>query len=105
MQESAAAYAETVTTGMTQFAERIEQWQKAMAASTTSAAEQTEAIHSLGRTLLKMHESEERLANLQSQLNDNIQAVQTAEALEDAVSSLSAAVNLLTTKTSHRAAA
>jgi biopolymer transport protein ExbB/TolQ len=105
MQDSAAVYAETVSASMNHFSQRIEQWQKAMIATSTSAAEQTEAIHNLGRTLLQMHKSEERLANLQSQLNDNLQAVQTAEALEEAVSSLSAAVNLLTTKTSHRAAA
>jgi len=105
MQDSAAVYAETVSANMNQFAERIEQWQQALLVTSTSAAEQTEALHSLGRTLLRMHESEERLANLQTQLNENIQAVRTAEALEEAVSSLSAAVNLLTTKTSHRAAA
>jgi biopolymer transport protein ExbB/TolQ len=105
MQDSAAIYAETISASMNQFARRIEQWQKAMVATSTSAAEQTEALHRLGRILLQMHESEERLANLQAQLNDNLQAVRTAEALEEAVSSLSAAVNLLTTKTSHRAAA
>lgn len=105
MQDSAAVYSETISVSMNQFAARIEQWQNAMKVSSLSAAEQTEALHSLGRTLLQMHESEQRLANLQSQLNDNIQAVRTAEALEEAVSSLSAAVNLLTTKTSHRAAA
>jgi biopolymer transport protein ExbB/TolQ len=105
MKDSAADYAQTMSKSMQELAERMGHWQQAMLASTVSAAEQTEAIHELGRTLLRMHESEERLAGLQHQLNQNLQAVQTVDALEQAVSSLSAAVNVLTTKTSHRAAA
>lgn len=105
MQDSAAEYSDTISESIRGFSERIEQWQQAMLVSSTSAAEQTEALHELGRTLLKMNESEERLAALQSQLNDNLRAVETVDALEQAVSSLSAAVNVLTTKTSHRAAA
>ncbi|MCH2201560.1 MAG: MotA/TolQ/ExbB proton channel family protein [Fuerstiella sp.] len=105
MEDSAAEYAKTMTESIHNFAERVDHWQQAMLVSSTSAAEQTEAIHQLGRTLLKMNQSEERLAGLQKQLNDNLQAVRTVDALEQAVSSLSAAVNLLTTKTSHRTAA
>ena len=105
MQESAARYADVISSSINGLSSRVEQWQQAMLVTSSSAAEQTEALHSLGRTLLKMQDSEERLITLQAQLNENIQAVQTVEALEEAVSSLSAAVNLLTTKTSHRAAA
>lgn len=105
MQDSAAEYAATMSEGLRSFAERVDQWQHALLVTSTSAAEQTEALHELGRTLLKMNESEERLAALQMQLNDNIKSVQTVDALEQAVSSLSAAVNVLTTKTAHRAAA
>ncbi|MCH2211203.1 MAG: MotA/TolQ/ExbB proton channel family protein [Fuerstiella sp.] len=105
MKDSAAEYAKTMTESLCSFSDRVDHWQRAMLVSSTSAAEQTEAIHQLGRTLMKMNESEERLAGLQKQLNDNLQAVRTADALEQAVSSLSAAVNLLTTKTSHRTAA
>jgi len=105
MQESAATYAEVISTSIDGLSSRVEQWERAMLTTSSSAAEQTEALHSLGRTLLQMQDSEERLTTLQAQLNENLQAVQTVEALEQAVSSLSAAVNLLTTKTSHRAAA
>jgi len=105
IQDSAAEYAATMSESLRSFGERVDQWQHAMLVTSTSAAEQAEALHGLGRTLLRMHESEERLAALQMQLNENIKAVQTVDALEQAVSSLSAAVNVLTTKTSHRAAA
>ena len=105
MQQTAASYAETISSSTNGLADRITHWQQSMLESTTAAAAQTEALHELGRTLLKMQESEERLAALQMQLNENLQAVQTADALEQAVSSLSAAVNLLTTKTSGRRSA
>ena len=87
------------------FAERVERWQDALEASSRFAAEQSESLHGLGRTLLRLAESEERLAALQRQLNSNLQAVQTVETLEQAVSSLAAAVNVLTIKTGKRSAA
>ena len=105
MRDGATEFTRTLSSSIHDFSERVGHWQQAMLQNSTSAAEQTEALHELGRTLLKMNESEERLACLQKQLNENLQAVQTVDALEQAVSSLSAAVNVLTTKTSHRAAA
>ncbi len=105
MKDSASEFAETIADSIQGFGERVELWQRAMLTSSGSAAQQTEALHELGRTLLRMSESEERLAALQQQLNENLRAVETVDALEQAVSSLSAAVNVLTTKTSHRAAA
>ena len=105
MRDGAAEFTRTLSVSIHEFSERVGHWQQAMLISSTSAAEQTEALHELGRTLLRMNESEERLAGLQKQLNENLQAVQTVDVIEQAVSSLSAAVNLLTTKISHRAAA
>ena len=105
LKDSTAEFVYTLSESIQAFAERVGHWQQAMLVSSASAAEQTEALHELGRTLLKMNESEERLAGLQQQLNENLHAVQAADALEQAVSSLSAAVNVLTTKTSHRTAA
>lgn len=105
MRDSAAEYSQVITESVQTFGQRVELWQEALLVSSTSAAEQTEALHELGRTLLQLNESEQRLAALQQQLNENIRAVETVDALEQAVSSLSAAVNVLTTKTSHRAAA
>ena len=100
-QEAARSFASELS----EFSQRVEHWQAAMLTSATASTEQTEAIHGLGRTLLKMTESEERLAALQQQLNSNLQAVQTVETLEQAVSSLTAAVNMLSIKTDHRRAA
>jgi biopolymer transport protein ExbB/TolQ len=55
--------------------------------------------------LIQMTESEERLAQLQEQLNKNLQTLQIVATLEQTVNSLNAAVNVLTAKTALRVAA
>lgn len=87
------------------FEQRMSSWQNAIRVSSQSAVGQTEAIHELGATMLRMGETEERLVRLQQQLNENLQAVQLAETLEQTASSLAAAVHVLTAKTSQRSAA
>jgi hypothetical protein len=52
-----------------------------------------------------MTEAEERLVNLQSQLNQNLETLRVVETLEQTVNSLNAAVAVLTAKTHLRAAA
>lgn len=83
----------------------MDAWQNAMQATTLSSAGQTEELHRLGRTLLQMTESEERLIQLQDQLNKNLQTLQVVETLEQTVNSLNAAVSVLTAKTALRAVA
>jgi biopolymer transport protein ExbB/TolQ len=87
------------------FVDRVDAWQNAMQATTLSSAGQTEELHRLGRTLLQMTESEERLIQLQEQLNKNLQTLQVVETLEQTVNSLNAAVSVLTAKTALRAVA
>jgi hypothetical protein len=85
--------------------QRVDAWQTALQATSVSAAGQAEELHRLGRTLLQMTEAEERLVNLQSQLNQNLETLRVVETLEQTVNSLNAAVAVLTAKTHLRAAA
>ena len=87
------------------FENRVDRWQTAMLTASTASAEQSEAIHQLGRTLTRMAEAEERLTQLQQQLNENLHSLEIAETLEQTVSSLTAAVHVLTARTSGRSAA
>jgi biopolymer transport protein ExbB/TolQ len=87
------------------FAQRMEVWQSALQTTTASAAGQAEELHRLGRTLLQLTESEERLARLQEQLNQNLQALQVVDTLEQTVNSLNAAVAVLSARTHLRSAA
>ncbi len=87
------------------FEERVASWQDALRESSRDSVRQTEALHELGATLLRMTESEERLARLQTQLNENLQALEFADTMERTASSLTAAVHVLTAKTTHRNAA
>lgn len=87
------------------FTGRMETWQNALLTSSRDAAAQTEELHRLGRTMLQLTEAEERLAILQQQLNHNFESARISESLEQAISSLNAAVAMLSSRVSNRAAA
>ncbi|MDG1894275.1 MAG: MotA/TolQ/ExbB proton channel family protein [Fuerstiella sp.] len=105
LQESSQTLVDRTEHLLDSFEQRMSSWQDAILVSSQSAVGQTEAIHELGATMLRMGEAEERLVRLQQQLNDNLQAIQLAETLEQTASSLAAAVHVLTAKTSQRTAA
>ncbi|MEZ6062532.1 MAG: MotA/TolQ/ExbB proton channel family protein [Planctomycetaceae bacterium] len=105
LQQGTSEFAERLDQMLVRFEDRISAWQHAMLASSQSAAAQSEAIHDLGRTLLKMTETEERLALLQQQLNRNLETLQFVDTLEQTAGSLTAAVHILTAKTTARQAA
>jgi len=105
LQNSTQAFSTQMQQTLQAFVDRVDAWQNAMQTTTLSAAGQTEELHRLGRTLLKMTESEERLIQLQDQLNRNLQTLQVVETLEQTVNSLNAAVSVLTAKTALRAVA
>lgn len=86
------------------FSERMGAWQAAIQQSSQDSVRQSESLHELGAVLLRMTESEERLAALQVQLNENLQSIQMASTIEESANSLTAAVHVLTAKTSRRAA-
>ena len=90
---------------MMTFIDRVDLWQNAMRESSLAAAGQAEELHRLGRTMLQLTEAEQKLAQLQQSLNDNLQTLQMVGTLEQTVQSLNAAVSILTSKTSMRVAA
>ena len=83
---------------------RLMSWQEAMQTSSVESVRQSEAIQELGAILLRVTESGDQIATLQQQLNQNLQALQVAETMEQTASSLTAAVHVLTARTSNRAA-
>jgi biopolymer transport protein ExbB/TolQ len=105
LQQSSEAIAQQFQTAISTFVQRVDAWQSAMQTTSVSAAGQAEELHRLGRTLLQMTESEERLIHLQEQLNQNLQTLRVVETLEQTVNSLNAAVAVLTAKTHLRAVA
>lgn len=105
LQEGTEAFGSQLETVLQGFETRVGAWQDALLTSSQQSAAQSEALHELGRTLLGLSESEERLAHLQQQLNENLQAVKVVETLEQTASSLTAAIHVLTAKTVYRPAA
>ncbi|MFM7169145.1 MAG: MotA/TolQ/ExbB proton channel family protein [Planctomycetaceae bacterium] len=105
LQQSSQTVSQQFQQAMSSFVQRVDVWQSAMQTTSMSAVGQTEELHRLGRTLLQLTESEERLARLQDQLNQNLQALQIVDSLEQTVSSLNAAVAALTARTHLRSAA
>ncbi|HAD59311.1 MAG TPA: hypothetical protein DCG12_08710 [Planctomycetaceae bacterium] len=89
---------------MDTFSHRLMTWQEAMQTSSLESVRQSEALQELGAVLLRVTESGDQIATLQQQLNQNLQALQVAETMEQTASSLTAAVHVLTARTSNRAA-
>lgn len=105
LRQSTQMFAQQMQQSLESFGSRIDLWQQALRTSSQDSARQSEELHQLGRTLLQMSESEQRLIQLQQLLNDNLQSLQIVDTLEQTVSSLNAAVHVLTAKTHLRSAA
>lgn len=105
LRQGSEAVASQFDAAISTFVQRVDAWQAALQTTSVSAAGQAEELHRLGRTLLQMTEAEERLVNLQDQLNQNLETLRVVETLEQTVNSLNAAVAVLTAKTHLRAAA
>ena len=105
LQQSTHYFTSQMQQTLLSFVERVDAWQNALQASSLSSASQAEELHRLGRTMLQLTESEERLAHLQNQLNQNLQTLEVVATLEQTVNSLNAAVNVLTAKTALRVVA
>lgn len=105
LQQSSQLLTTQLQASMNHFVQKVDAWQSALQTTSLAAADQAEELHKLGRTMLQLTESEQRLTHLQDQLNQNLQTLQIVETLEQTVNSLNAAVAVLTAKTSLRAAA
>ncbi len=105
LQGSTEQFTQRMESTLLAFVNRVDQWQNALQTTSLSAASQAEELHRLGRTLLELTESEQRLIQLQESLDRNLQAVQLVETLERTIASLNAAVSILAAKSSYRSAA
>ena len=105
LQHSSQMFVQQMQQTMMTFIDRVDLWQNAMRESSIAAAGQAEELHRLGRTMLQLTEAEQKLAQLQQSLDDNLQTLQMVSTLEQTVQSLNAAVSILTSKTSMRVAA
>ncbi len=105
LHHSSQLFVQQMQQTMMTFIDRVDLWQNAMRESSIAAAGQAEELHRLGRTMLQLTEAEQKLAQLQQSLNDNLQTLQMVGTLEQTVQSLNAAVSILTSKTSMRVAA
>ncbi|GAB5440224.1 MAG: MotA/TolQ/ExbB proton channel family protein [Fuerstiella sp.] len=105
LQQSSSLVVERAEAALAGFEVRMQAWQKALQTTSQDAVAQTEALHELGRTLLRMTEAEDRLIGLQSSLNENLQALQVAETLQQTAHSLTAAVHVMTARSGNRNAA
>lgn len=105
LHESTDRFTRTIEQTMNRFVDKVDLWQSALQTTSLSATGQAEELHRLGRTLLQLAEAEQKLAALQQQLNQNLEALEVVATLEQTVSSLNAAVHVLTAKTNVRAAA
>ena len=84
--------------------EKTTDWQKQLAKTTSVMQQELEELKAHKEVLLKVVVGEEELVRLQNRLTDNLEAVRTAEAFEQTLHSLSAAVHLLTARTRPNAA-
>lgn len=79
-------------------------WQDQLAETTGIMQEQVQELKGQKDVLLQVVAGEQELARLQSRLTENLEAVRTAEAFEQTLHSLSAAVHLLTARNRPNAA-
>jgi biopolymer transport protein ExbB/TolQ len=87
-----------------ELAERVAGWQNELRESTVSSRDQIEELKQQSKLLLQLSAQEERLARLQQQLTDNLDALRGTESFEETLHSLTAAVHLLTARAHSRAA-
>ncbi|MEP3482230.1 MAG: MotA/TolQ/ExbB proton channel family protein [Fuerstiella sp.] len=99
LQESSSSIVSQTHQVLSQFDERVQSWQDALLLTSQSSSAQSEAMHQLGAKLLRLQESEERLAQLQQLLVDNLKALDVASTMEQTANSVAAAVHLLTART------
>lgn len=87
-----------------ELADRVAGWQEQLQESTASSRGQIEELKQQGQLLLQLSAQEERLAQLQQRLTDNLNALRETESFEETLHSLTAAVHLLTARAHSRAA-
>lgn len=84
--------------------EKTTNWQEQLAETTGVMRQQVQELKGQKDVLLKVVAGEQELVRLQNRLTENLEAVRTAEAFEQTLHSLSAAVHLLTARNRPNAA-
>jgi len=87
-----------------EIADEVRHWNQQMKDSSEVSSLQIEALNSQSEQLLKIVDQEEHLIGLQKRLTENLDAIRAAETFEETLHSLSAAVHLLTARSSRNAA-
>jgi biopolymer transport protein ExbB/TolQ len=85
-------------------AEKTTGWQNQLGQTTNAVQQQVQELKNQKDVLLKVVAGEQELVRLQDRLTENLEAVRTAEAFEETLHSLSAAVHLLTARNRPNAA-
>jgi len=85
--------------------QRVGSWQSQLSASTQAGVEQLDELRKQRETMLKVYGQEKQLSKLQIRLNENLEAVRSAQSFEETLHSLNAAVHLLTARVRANAAA
>lgn len=88
-----------------EIAGEVRQWNQQLKDTSEVSSLQIEALNSQGENLLKIVGQEEHLVGLQSRLAENLDAIRATETFEETLHSLSAAVHLLTARSSRNNAA
>ncbi|WP_298860097.1 MotA/TolQ/ExbB proton channel family protein [uncultured Gimesia sp.] len=88
-----------------EIAGEVKQWNQQLKDSSEVSSLQLEALNSQSENLLKIVGQEEHLVGLQRRLSENLDAIRATETFEDTLHSLSAAVHLLTARSSRNNAA
>lgn len=85
--------------------EQTGSWQQQMADVSEALIKQSQAILEHGTQLERIGDQEQSLVRLQHQLDQNLDTIRTAETFEQTLHNLTAAVNILTTRSRSRDAA
>ncbi|MDF1742156.1 MAG: hypothetical protein P1V19_00585 [Gimesia sp.] len=88
-----------------EIAGEVKQWNQQLKDSSEVSSLQLEALNSQSENLLKIVGQEEHLVGLQRRLSENLDAIRATETFEETLHSLSAAVHLLTARSSRNNAA
>ncbi|MFK7779442.1 MAG: MotA/TolQ/ExbB proton channel family protein [Gimesia sp.] len=88
-----------------EIAGEVKQWNQQLKDSSEVSSLQLEALNSQSENLLKIVGQEEHLVGLQRRLAENLDAIRATETFEETLHSLSAAVHLLTARSSRNHAA
>lgn len=94
------AFAQQFATAIQSLTDRLDNWQDTLAQSAEATTDQAAALTEHGEALLRLTEQQGELIRLEDQLSRNLQAVRHSETFDQTLNNLTAAVHLLSARTS-----